>query len=47
MKGTWQEWEKNEARIKGRDQKPVPLVEEYNKWKNEGNTGEFIYEINP
>ncbi len=20
---------------------------EYNKWKNEGNTGEFIYEINP
>ena len=27
MKGTWQEWEKNEARIKGRDQKPVPLVD--------------------
>lgn len=25
----------------------VPLIEEYNKWKNEGNTGEFIYEINP
>lgn len=28
-------------------QGPVPLIEEYNKWKNEGNTGEFIYEINP
>ena len=27
--------------------KPVPLIEEYNKWKNEGNTGEFMYEINP
>lgn len=20
---------------------------EYNKWKDKGNTGEFIYEINP
>ena len=29
MKGTWQEWEKNEARIKGRNQKPVPLIVQF------------------
>ena len=26
MKGIWQEWEENEARIKGRNQKPVPVI---------------------
>lgn len=41
-----------------RNKTPVPVIpavipvlnnvwKEYNKWKNEGNTGEFIYEINP